>query len=432
MTDLQPTLTDRVAESGAEYTKSEPTTTYGLIAEKEKIAAGGEYGLSGERYRESGTLNTVYDLVPVGRFLRPKVRSIDPRKTPDEVFELWSIPAYDAGRPELLRGSEIGSSKKAVFPGDILLSRIIPHIRRAWVVKENSDKRRQIASTEWIVFSSSEVVPEFFCQVLVSDPFHLRFMQTITGVGGSLSRANPSAVAEIQIPLPPLEIQREIVAEIEGYQKVIDGARAVVENYRPHIAVDPAWPLVAIQRVASVESGFGFPPAYQGKIHEDIPFLKVSDMNLLGNEVRIVSWNNATSSDVIRELKAKTFPAGTVIFPKIGAAIATNKKRILTRTSTYDNNVMGIVPDVDKLLPSFLHTWLTEFDLSRWASDAQPPSMRKTTVEAHEIPLPSLATQQAIVAELEAEQALVAANRQLIERFEKKIRGVVGRVGEES
>ena len=48
-----------------------------------------------------------------------------------------------------------------------------------------------------------------------------------------------------QIPLPPLEVQREIVAEIEGYQKVIDGARAVVENYRPRIDVDPEWPMAA-------------------------------------------------------------------------------------------------------------------------------------------------------------------------------------------
>ena len=46
----------------------------------------------------------------------------------------------------------------------------------------------------------------------------------------------------IQIPLPPLPVQKEIVAEIEGYQKVIDGARAVVDNYRPHISVDPEWP----------------------------------------------------------------------------------------------------------------------------------------------------------------------------------------------
>ena len=129
-----------------------------------------------------------------------------------------------------------------------------------------------------------------------------------------------------KIPLPPLEVQKEIVAEIEGYQKVIDGARAVVDNYRRHIAINPDWPRGLVKEVAAVESGFGFPMDRQGRTDEEIPFLKVSDMNLPGNETRIVSWNNTVSRKVLRELRAKAFPAGTVIFPKIGAAIATNKK----------------------------------------------------------------------------------------------------------
>ena len=54
-----------------------------------------------------------------------------------------------------------------------------------------------------------------------------------------------SSTKRIQIPLPALEVQKEIVAEIEGYQKVIDGASAVVDNYRPRIAVDPGWPMVS-------------------------------------------------------------------------------------------------------------------------------------------------------------------------------------------
>ena len=49
-----------------------------------------------------------------------------------------------------------------------------------------------------------------------------------------------------EIPLPPLEVQKEIVAEIEGYQKVIDGARAVLDHYRPHIPIHPDWPMVEL------------------------------------------------------------------------------------------------------------------------------------------------------------------------------------------
>ena len=59
----------------------------------------------------------------------------------------------------------------------------------------------------------------------------------------------------IQIPLPPLEVQREIVAEIEGYQRVIDGARAVIDNYRPQIVVDPEWPMVKVGLLAEIVRG---------------------------------------------------------------------------------------------------------------------------------------------------------------------------------
>ena len=184
----------------------------------------------------------------------------------------------------------------------------------------------------------------------------------------------------------------------------------------------------SIKEVAVVESGFGFPLNFQGKTNEEIPFLKVSDMNLSGNEKEIFSWNHSVSRDILQVLKATFFPKGTVIFPKIGAAIGTNKKRILTCDSTFDNNVMGIIPNPNRLLPEFLHTYLLEFDLSRWASESQPPSIRKTTVEEHEIPVPPISIQQTIVAEIVTEEALIAANSKLITRFENKIKTTLARI----
>jgi type I restriction enzyme M protein len=92
---------------------------------------------------------------------------------------------------------------------------------------------------------------------------------------------------------------------------------------------------------------------------------------------------------------------------------------------------MGIVADQKRLLPEYLHTYLLGIDLSQWASDAQPPSMRKTVVEDHMIPLPTLEAQQAIGADIEAEQRLIAANRELIARFEKKIESTLARVWDE-
>ena len=162
--------------------------------------------------------------------------SVNPADYPGEVFELLSIPAYDRGSAEIALGREIGSTKQAVQPGDVLLSKIVPHIRRAWVV-EPSAGSRQIASSEWIVFRSKEADPRYLSHFLVSDGFHRQFMQTVSGVGGSLLRARPKYVAKIKIPLPPLEEQRRIAtildkAQVMSYKSRLSGelASSLIES----------------------------------------------------------------------------------------------------------------------------------------------------------------------------------------------------------
>ncbi|UOG91083.1 MAG: restriction endonuclease subunit S [Candidatus Thiothrix sulfatifontis] len=154
--------------------------------------------------------------------------SVNPEKFPDETFELFSIPAFDTGKAEVCKGKEIGSAKKCVEPNDVLLSRIVPHIRRSWVVGESLGYR-QIASGEWIQFRSDNVFPQYLKYFLISDPFHKLFMSTVSGVGGSLLRARPSEVYKIEIPLPPLPEQKRIAA-------ILDAADALRTQRRQSIA----------------------------------------------------------------------------------------------------------------------------------------------------------------------------------------------------
>lgn len=414
------------------------TLTTGHVVAKTKIAEGGEYGLSGERYREGASTSRLeWPLVPLGELCIIE-RGASPRPIHDFMTDAadgvnWiKIGDAEVGGKYITKTKERvtpeGASKsRRVKPGDFILSNSMSFGRPYIMAIEGC------IHDGWLLLRdhSPNLDQDYLYHILGSDRVFEQFKRAATG--GVVNNLNSEIVRGVKIPLPPYAVQKEVVAEIEGYQKVIDGARAVLENYRPHIPINPDWPMVRINEVAVVESGFGFPLNYQGKTDEEIPFLKVSDMNLSGNEKEIVYWNHSVSREDLRELKGEAYPKGTVIFPKIGAAIATNKKRILARESAYDNNVMGIIPSKDRLLPEFLHTYLLDFDLSQWASESQPPSMRKSTVEAHEMPLPSIPAQHAIVAEIEAEQVLVSANRELIARFEKKIKATLGRVwGEEA
>ena len=96
--------------------------------------------------------------------------SINPAKEPDTVFETYSVPAFESGHPEYLKGSEIGSSKQRVKKNDILLCKINPRINRVWVVADESDKEC-IASSEWIVIRNNDYNPDFLAWYLRSQRF---------------------------------------------------------------------------------------------------------------------------------------------------------------------------------------------------------------------------------------------------------------------
>lgn len=157
--------------------------------------------------------------------LTPKIASVNPAKFPEEVFDLLSIPAYDAGSAQIVTGAEVGSNKQLVEPGDVMISKIVPHIRRVWVVPEPSKKgRRQLASGEWIVLRTDRVLNRWLRFYLLSDSFHAQFMNTVAGVGGSLLRARPQFVKKIKLTIPPLAVQ-EKEAEIEELKAIIQQKR---------------------------------------------------------------------------------------------------------------------------------------------------------------------------------------------------------------
>jgi type I restriction enzyme M protein len=239
-------------------------------------------------------------------------------------------------------------------------------------------------------------------------------------------------LAEFKIPLPPLEVQREIVAEIEGYQSVINGARAVLDHYRPHIPIHPDWPMVTLDEIIESKPKNG----YSGKPVDRVTKLKVltlsattrgkldlSKFKYLDEEISLDAPCRCRRDDIYLQRGNTKELVGTAaifdvdeknfIYPDLMIRVRANKKKILSQY----------------LLTALQGATVREY-VTRNAVGAagSMPKINQTIVESIPIPLPSIATQQAIVAEIEAEQTLVAANRELIARFEKKIQATLARV----
>lgn len=175
-------------------------------------------------------MRTTSNVIRLKELMATGHETVDPSVHPREIFELFSIPAYDVQKPDVIEGSAIGSAKKRVEPGDVLLSRIVPHIRRAWVVP-CANGHRQIASGEWIVFRSSKFNASYLRHLLMSDVFHAQFMNTVAGVGGSLLRARPAFVADIEIPLPPLSEQKRIADILDKADAIRRKRREAIDEF---------------------------------------------------------------------------------------------------------------------------------------------------------------------------------------------------------
>ena len=181
----------------------------------------------------------------LGEIRRDDSSSLDPRKFSGETFDLYSVPSFAHGRPEVVLGGAIGSSKQTVDEGTVLLCGINPRINRVWIVGKPAQER-QIASTEWIPFSRvAGLDPRFLGYYLQQDSFRTHLATNAYGVGGSLMRVKEFTFAHFPFPLPPLAEQHRIVAEIEKQLTRLDAsvaalrrARANLKRYRSSVLKD--------------------------------------------------------------------------------------------------------------------------------------------------------------------------------------------------
>ena len=239
-------------------------------------------------------------------------------------------------------------------------------------------------------------------------------------------------LAQFQIPVPPIEVQRDIVAEIDGYQKVIDGARAVLGNYRPRIPIHPEWPQVQISSVSSKITK-GSSPNWQGIEYcskgDGVLFITSENVGL--GKVLLESPKYVERR--FNEIEPKSIlQRGDVLTNIVGASIGRTAIFNLDEEANVNQAVCVIRPNPAVIDSTFLMTVLNSPNfIERLVGNSVENARANVSMGvlgSMTIPLPTIEVQQAIVAEIEAEQTLVAANRELIALFEKKIHATLARV----
>jgi type I restriction enzyme M protein len=235
----------------------------------------------------------------------------------------------------------------------------------------------------------------------------------ITGV--TVPKLNQANLLSIQIPLPPIEVQQGIVNELEGYQKIIDGSKQVIENYKPTIDIDPSWEMVELGEITNISTGkLNANAAIENGEH---PFFtcskEISKINeyAYDQECILLSGNNAVGNFDVKYYKGK-FNAYQRVY-----IISLNEES----NDKVDYQILYYAINQSlNILKSLSVGSMTRY-------------LTLPVVESIQIPMPSMDIQKEIVQKIEEERKVIEGNKKLIEIYTQKIQNRINKVwGEES
>lgn len=406
-------------------------SSLGFAAPRSEFVAGGDYNLSSERYRQEVAAVSEWPRIKLGDVCKTGAGGTPATDRPD-FYKDGVVPWLKSG--EISQGEifsaetyiteeALNSSSAKIFPPDAVL------VAMYGATAGQVGILRIAASTNQAVCA---LVPDerldsgFLYRLLRHNKAALiRFAG-----GGAQPNISQKIVRDIEIPLPPLETQREIVAEVEGYQRVIDGARIVLDNYRPYIPVAPEWPVISMAEIAEFKNGLNFT---RSEVGEPIRIVRVSDFQ---SHTVVPSDSLATIQPDVPVGQDYFLQPGDIIFVRSNGNPDLVGRSMLASDdigcATFSGFTIRARFDAAKANPRYLaHFFKTPVFSEKMKKTGQGANIRNLSqgiLAELQVPLPDLDTQTAIVTDIEVEQALVNGNRDLIARFEKKIDAAIARV----
>jgi len=404
--------------------------------EKSKIKESGDWNLSGERYKESLNINTKYELVNLGDISQKITKGTTPTSIGFK-FETQGINfikiesisvngAFKENKFSFISGACNDALKRSqLIEGDILFS-IAGALGRVGLVNKNvlPANTNQALS---IIRLNEDINRNYIFWSLKSKIILEKIAKLKVGV--AQYNLSLKQISELQIPLPPLSVQEEIVSEIEDYQKIIDGARQVVENYKPNIKIDPDWEMVMLGEVCTLIGG-GTPSRSNLSFWEN-GTIKWLSAKYIDSEGKIPSYELITK-DALKGSSSKIAPKNSTI-----AVSRVSVGKVAFADDDYALNqdlTAFVIQDENRVDNKFLF-YVIKQNAKHIEKNAQGLGVRGVTrdfLKKMQIPLPPLSTQKEIVAQIEAEQKMVNVNKKLIEIYEQKVKDKIGEVwGEE-
>ncbi|MBP7902130.1 MAG: restriction endonuclease subunit S [Spirochaetes bacterium] len=255
-----------------------------------------------------------------------------------------------------------------------------------------SSPRRDIASSRDFLFANFD--PLYSVKENVAE---LKKAILTLAMQGKLVSQNPNDQPASEL-LKEIQAEKEKIASREGAKA--RGKGKELPPIKPEeipYELPESWEWVKVEDVFNTTSGTTFDLSLERETGEYL-YVKVGDMNLSENSYTITTSSRFIDPD--KKMINSIIPKGSIIFPKRGGAIATNKKRIIERPVFVDLNIMAITPTI-VVLTEFAYKWIFNIDLAKLNTGTSVPQINHKDIDPLFFPLPPLAEQKRIVAKID-------------------------------
>ena len=149
-------------------------------------------------------------------------------------------------------------------------------------------------------------------------------------------------------------------------------------------------------------SGTGFPTAFQGSTSGTYPFYKVGDIskNVQQGYKYLEFCENYIDDNILNQIKGVLIPKNSIAFAKIGEALKLNRRAITKQDCLVDNNAIAICPNPTILDVDYFYYFMRTVNMTDYSSSTTVPSVKKSTLEKIQLPVPTLSEQKNIANEL--------------------------------
>lgn len=400
-----------------------------ILAKKTDIAEQ-DYILIGERYGTAALAATRYPMICLGNTDHFNIESGGtPSSTVEEYWNgsinwatLVDLPAenfitYLTHTKRQITEQGLKNSSAKILPVDSILVSTRATIGRIAIAQCEVATNQGFKN---IIITNKKKLHPIYVAYMVS---HLVPRMIELSSGGTFKEISKSNFAKLEIPLPPLSLQEEIVAEINGYQEIIEGAKQIVDNYKPSIKIDPSWERIKLGDICEVITK-GTTPTSNGFDFQEtgVNFIKIEAISNNGTiDVRKIAH---ISSNCHQTLQRSQLRQDDILF-SIAGTMGVSAIVAADILPANTNQALSIIRLKNGINPLYVLSYLKSPALIRIIEQAKTGvaqfNLSLKQVGDLTIPLPPIEIQREIVARINEEMSIVEQNKRLIEIFQQKI-----------